>query len=230
MLPPGSISLCTSFAASAIRVRVDRRRRQATRLPASAKTGPSPALHRRDARLRAASLRVELHGAGNADHGEVAAAARHFHEAGAGARRRGRQFHFHQHLIRLPARWSARRQKNPPRRSSARRFTDCARNLPPSASTMAGISDAGSACARLPPMVPRLRICGCAICGSASAISGRCGPRRPDRVRGCGSASARRCAAARRPRCSTPASSVSGLMSISIAGCVSRKFIVGTRL
>ena len=46
--------------------------------------------------------------------------------------------------------------------------TDWARSRPPSASTIAGISDAGSACARLPPMVPRLRICGCAMCGNAS--------------------------------------------------------------
>ena len=42
-----------------------------------------------------------------------------------------------------------------------------------SASAMAGSSEAGSACERFPPMVPRLRICGCAICGSASAISGK---------------------------------------------------------
>ena len=48
-----------------------------------------------------------------------------------------------------------------------------ARSRPPSARTMAGSSEAGSALARLPPMVPRLRICGCAISGSASVMSGR---------------------------------------------------------
>ena len=45
---------------------------------------------------------------------------------------------------------------------------------PPSASRQAGSSAAGSAKAIEPPMVPRLRIAGCAICGIASAISGAC--------------------------------------------------------
>src|ERR1700734_1469622 len=52
-----------------------------------------PGITERDARLRTSSLRIEAHGASNAHHGEVAAAARHFHKAGTGARRRGRQFH-----------------------------------------------------------------------------------------------------------------------------------------
>ena len=45
---------------------------------------------------------------------------------------------------------------------------------PPSASRQAGSSAAGSAKAIEPPMVPRLRIAGWPIWGSASAISGAC--------------------------------------------------------
>ena len=58
-----------------------------------------------------------------------------------------------------------------------------ARALPPSASTIAGISEAGSACERLPPMVPRLRICGCAIWGNASGSAAGPG-QSPDRAPG----------------------------------------------
>ncbi len=49
---------------------------------------------------------------------------------------------------------------------------DCRCNLAPSARHTAGISAAGSASARLPPNVPRLRIATCATCGIASASSG----------------------------------------------------------
>ncbi len=42
----------------------------------------------------------------------------------------------------------------------------------PSATMQAGSSEAGSACARLPPIVPRLRIAGCATCAIASVSSG----------------------------------------------------------
>src|SRR5947207_492061 len=44
---------------------------------------------------------------------------------------------------------------------------------PPSAATTAGSSAAGSPWARLPPIVPRFRICVWPICGSASARSGQ---------------------------------------------------------
>src|SRR5207247_11478575 len=43
-----------------------------------------------------------------------------------------------------------------------------------SATAQAGYSAAGSASARLPPSVPRLRIAGCAMCGAAWARSGAC--------------------------------------------------------
>src|SRR5205823_11525778 len=48
----------------------------------------------------------------------------------------------------------------------------CARNRASRASITAGSSADGSACAMLPPTVPRFRICGCAMDGSASARSG----------------------------------------------------------
>ena len=48
-----------------------------------------------------------------------------------------------------------------------------ARSIPQlNASMHAGNSAAGSACARLPPSVPRLRIAGCATCAIASASNG----------------------------------------------------------
>ena len=84
------------------------------------------------------------------------------------------KFHFHQHLIRLERGGQRADEKvrrvDPSLALRRLRAQPCRR----ASTTIAGISDAGSACARLPPMVPRLRICGCAICGSASAMSGRC--------------------------------------------------------
>jgi hypothetical protein len=44
----------------------------------------------------------------------------------------------------------------------------------PSARQQAGSSEAGSAWARLPPSVPRLRIAACERCGIAAAIKGTC--------------------------------------------------------
>ena len=49
---------------------------------------------------------------------------------------------------------------------------DAIRTLASSATSTAGQSAAGSACARLPPMVPRFRTCASPIWPAASAIIG----------------------------------------------------------
>src|SRR5215211_2259495 len=91
-----------------------------------------------------------------------------------------------------------------------------------------GSSAAGSACERLPPMVPRLRIARCAtwriaadITCSLVAISGEC--------------SISRCRvsapiATRSPRNSMNESSLMPLRSTSTVGCAIRKFSSGNRL
>ena len=228
MLPPDRWQLCTQRGGFGDAALAEAGRSGATRL---ARRRPARR-RRRTAPSRASPQRPRAssrHRAGNADDGEVAAAPRHLHES----RRRHR-------AARLGSSTSisisSRRKRGGERAdeeiaaASIQRSprTDCARSRPPSASTIAGISEAGSACARLPPIVPRLRICGCAMCGSASAMSGRSAAS-SDRARGCDSASARRCADGRR-HCVDTGKLLSGLMSISTAGCASRKFIAGTRL
>ena len=139
------------------------------------------------------------------------------------------KLHLDQHLVRLSAVVSAPTKKS---RASIQRSprTDWACSRPPSASTIAGISDAGigmreiaadgAAVADLRMRDVRQRLGDERQFGRASS----------DRVRGCDSASARRCANDPPPFFRMPANSFSGLMSISMAGCVRRKFIAGTRL
>ncbi len=169
------------------------------------------------------------HRAGDADDGEVAAPARDLHEAGSRARRRDRQFHFHQHLIgrkrgrqradekirRVDPAFAAHRLRAQPGRRARARWPASPRPDRHARGCRRWCRDCGSAGARC-AAAPRER------------AAGRARWRR--RARGCDSASAHRYAGFARRSSVTPAHSVSGLMSISIAGCVSRKFIVGTRL
>src|ERR1700734_3308728 len=53
-----------------------------------------------DPRLDASPIVIDAHRAGHADQSEIAAPARHLHEAGAGARCRRRQFYLHHHFVR----------------------------------------------------------------------------------------------------------------------------------
>ena len=121
----------------------------------------------------AAPLVVERHDRRDAGQGKIAAPARHFHEAGAGARLR---------LAEIRSRPASRRTaisvvsspwKNADAATSRSPVDDLSRIRASIATASAGSSEAGSACDRLPPIVPRLRICGWAMCGSASANSGQ---------------------------------------------------------
>ena len=92
----------------------------------------------------------------------------------------------------------------------------------------AGSSAAGSACARLPPIVPRLRIASCPISGNAAASSGTASATVSD-----SSATYSRVIAPTVTRPSvtdTPDSSPRPLMSMSTAGRASRSAISGIRL
>src|SRR2546425_1153371 len=68
-----------------------------------------------------------------------------------------------------------------------------------SANAQAGYSAAGSASARLPPSVPRLRMAGCAMCGTACARSGACATTISERwISACVASAAMRSPAGRR--------------------------------
>ena len=96
-----------------------------------------------------------------------------------------------------------------------------------SAERTTGSSAAGSAWATLPPAVPRLRIAGCPMYGSASASSGDAWA-----TAGSCSSSANVVSAPMRrpPLVDTPRSSAIGVMSTRVTGRASRRFISATRL
>src|SRR6266498_4040067 len=101
------------------------------------------------------------------------------------------------------------------------RSPDIARHLPLIAAAMPHI-------AQLPPKVPRLRTAGCAICGIAAAMSGRCRA-----ISGERSSSTWRVSAPMRmwfPATLTPTRPTMRLMSTRTLGAATRKFSIGTRL
>ena len=97
-----------------------------------------------------------------------------------------------------------------------------------SASITAGSSAAGSACARLPPSVPRVRIAACAMNGIAAATSGAS----PATISLRSSDRCRAMAPTRRnpsPDVTFDSPAIS-FRSTRTAGVASRKFIAGIRL
>ena len=229
MLPPGSIALWTSAAAASIAARRSCGR-QATGSPSRRRPVRRRHCTGRSAPATQRPLGIELHRASDADDGEIAAPARDFHEAAAGSRRRDRQFHFHQHLVGLER--GGQRADEKIRRGDPSLAVRRLRAQPAGQRQHDGrhfgrrigmreIAADGAAIAdlRMRDMRQRLvrRAAGLrAWSGSRSrlAVAGQ----RTDRGPFAG-----RVLAPRR-------TSISGLMSISIAGWVSRKFIVGTRL
>ena len=133
-----------------------------------------------------------------------------------------------QHLVRLERRWVSAPTKNPGLDPALALRRPGAQSAPQRQHDQPAFPRRGRREERLPPMVPRLRICGCAMCGSASWTSGRSRATAGSRSRPV--AGQRADEHATRFTIGDPETSASGLMSISIAGWVSRKFIVGTRL
>ena len=144
---------------------------------------------------------------GDAGQREVAMPARHLVERAAGARRRQRRDDdLDQQLARLERGREEPGEEVAPPQSSARRRALHAGSVASSASITAGSSAAGSACARLPPIVPRLRIAACATNGIVSATSGASRATRALALERRGAGSSRR-SARRRRRAAMKASS-----------------------
>ena len=114
-------------------------------------------------RLAAAAALVERHQRRHPDLRVVAVAAGDLHERPAGARRQRRQRDLDQQLVGLQGGGEEAGEEVARPRPSARRRRAASRKRARSATATAGSSAAGSACARLPPTVPRLRICGWAM-------------------------------------------------------------------
>ena len=168
MLPLGSMAVYTS--PPPVRSPSADRPAEERTAASSARIGVSPALHSAT-RARAQFPSASSPSCRRRREREVAPPPRHFHERASESRSGDAHFHVDQHLVRFKRR-GERAGEEIRRRDPAFCFLRSRPQLPRQRQTMAGISDAGSAWARLPPMVPRLRICGCAICGSASWING----------------------------------------------------------
>ena len=117
---------------------------------------------------------LKAYGGGDADHGEIAVAAGDLLERAPAARPLRGYADRDEDLIGLEGGGEETFEEVGRRNGAPPRARLCATTSASSASATAGNSAAGSAWARLPPMVPRLRIAGWPINGRAAAISGAC--------------------------------------------------------
>ena len=145
-----------------------------------------------EARPRAGTGVVRLGGRGQPHEREVAVTPGDLVEGPPSSRGRAAQPHLGEDLV-LVQRGGEERPEQARRRRSRRVPSEpCATTSPPRASRTAGASAAGSACATMPPNVPRFRVAGWPTYRIAFASSGNCsatsGEPRPRPA-----ASARRC-------------------------------------